>query len=135
LAAERRYNLSELQRSRHDGQAKQAIAAFVEAVTKEGGADFVAPADRIATFDQDGTLWVEHPLYTQAVLALERMGWREPRDGSDVAFRGCAPHFGERRAVSGSIMASPRLLGLSRAPNPHAGSGGGFGLSRSIRGA
>jgi hypothetical protein len=41
-------------------------------VTTEGGAEFVAPEDRIATFDQDGSLWVEHPLYTQAMFALDR---------------------------------------------------------------
>ena len=58
----------------NDGPAKQAIVEFVEAVTTEGGADFVPPADRIATFDQDGTLWVEHPLYGQALFALERVG-------------------------------------------------------------
>ena len=44
----------------NDGPAKQAILAFVEAVTTAGSA-FVAPADRIATFDNDGTLWVEQP--------------------------------------------------------------------------
>jgi phosphoserine phosphatase len=42
-------------------------------VTKEGGADFVKPEDRIATFDQDGTLWVEHPMYTQVIYCLERV--------------------------------------------------------------
>ncbi|MGH6921622.1 MAG: HAD family hydrolase [Geminicoccaceae bacterium] len=58
----------------NDGPAKQAIVEFVEAVTRDGGADFVPPEDRIATFDQDGTLWVEHPLYGQATFALERVG-------------------------------------------------------------
>ena len=58
----------------NDGPAKQAIVEFVEAVTTEGGADFVPPEDRIATFDQDGTLWVEHPIYTQVVFALDRVG-------------------------------------------------------------
>jgi phosphoserine phosphatase len=57
----------------NDGPAKQAILEFVEAVTTEGVADFVPPEDRIATFDQDGTLWVEHPLYTQAMFALDRV--------------------------------------------------------------
>jgi phosphoglycolate phosphatase-like HAD superfamily hydrolase len=57
----------------NDGAARQAILGFVEAVTTEGGADYVAPADRIATFDNDGTLWVEHPLYTQAMFALDRV--------------------------------------------------------------
>jgi phosphoglycolate phosphatase-like HAD superfamily hydrolase len=57
----------------NDGPARQAIVEFVEAVTTEGGADFVPPQDRIATFDQDGTLWVEHPLYGQAMFALDRV--------------------------------------------------------------
>jgi phosphoserine phosphatase len=60
------------------GPAKQAIVEFVEAVTAEGGADYVAPADRIATFDNDGTLWVEHPLYTQAMFALDRVAVLAP---------------------------------------------------------
>jgi phosphoserine phosphatase len=63
----------------NDGPAKQAIVKFVEAVTKEGSAEFVPPADRIATFDQDGTLWVEHPLYTQAMFALDRIGALAPK--------------------------------------------------------
>jgi phosphoserine phosphatase len=58
----------------NDGPARQAIVEFVEAVTTEGGADFVPPADRIATFDQDGTLWVEQPLYAQGLFALDRLG-------------------------------------------------------------
>jgi phosphoglycolate phosphatase-like HAD superfamily hydrolase len=62
----------------NDGPAKQAIVEFVEAVTTEGGADFVPPEDRIATFDQDGTLWVEHPLYAQAMFALDRVGEMAP---------------------------------------------------------
>jgi phosphoserine phosphatase len=57
----------------NDGPARQAIVEFVEAVTEERGADFVPPEDRIATFDQDGTLWVEHPLYAQGMFALERV--------------------------------------------------------------
>ena len=57
----------------NDGAAKQAIVKFVNAVTTTGGADYVAPADRIATFDQDGTLWVSHPIYTQVVFALDRV--------------------------------------------------------------
>jgi phosphoglycolate phosphatase-like HAD superfamily hydrolase len=58
----------------NDGPARQAIIEFVETVTTEGGTDFVPPEDRIATFDQDGTLWVEHPLYAQAMFALDRVG-------------------------------------------------------------
>ena len=57
----------------HDGTAKQKIIDFVEAVTREGGADYVAPDERIATFDNDGTLWVEYPMYTQVLFAFERV--------------------------------------------------------------
>jgi phosphoglycolate phosphatase-like HAD superfamily hydrolase len=57
----------------NDGAAKQAILDFVRATTEQGGPKFVAPEDRIATFDQDGTLWVEHPLYTQVMYCLDRV--------------------------------------------------------------
>jgi phosphoglycolate phosphatase-like HAD superfamily hydrolase len=57
----------------NDGPAKQAIVRFVHATTEAGGAQFVPPAERIATFDQDGTLWVEHPMYTQVMYCLERV--------------------------------------------------------------
>jgi phosphoglycolate phosphatase-like HAD superfamily hydrolase len=56
----------------NDGPAKQAIIDFVQATTVQGGPKFVPPAERIATFDQDGTLWVEHPIYTQVMYGLER---------------------------------------------------------------
>lgn len=57
----------------NDGATKEAIVAFVDAVTTEGSANYVAPDDRIATFDNDGTLWVEHPMYTQLTFALDRV--------------------------------------------------------------
>jgi phosphoglycolate phosphatase-like HAD superfamily hydrolase len=56
----------------NDGPAKKAVIDFVARSTKEGGKDFVPPAQRIATFDQDGTLWVEQPLYSQVMFALDR---------------------------------------------------------------
>lgn len=55
------------------GAAKQAIVEFVTAVTTNGGPDYVAPADRIATFDNDGTLWSEQPMYVQLFFALDRV--------------------------------------------------------------
>src|SRR5260370_3108337 len=56
------------------GPAKQAILAFVKEVTdNKSNPKYVAPEDRIATFDQDGTLWVEHPMYTQVMYCLERV--------------------------------------------------------------
>jgi phosphoglycolate phosphatase-like HAD superfamily hydrolase len=57
----------------NDGPAKQAIVEFVRATTTQGSPQFVPPKERIATFDQDGTLWVEHPMYTQVVYCLERV--------------------------------------------------------------
>jgi hypothetical protein len=48
-----------------EGPAKSAIVQFVESVVEKGGKDYVPPEERIATFDNDGTLWVEYPLYTQ----------------------------------------------------------------------
>ena len=56
-----------------DGAAKQAILNFVRITTDRTSPNFVAPEDRIAAFDQDGTLWVEHPIYTQVVYCLERV--------------------------------------------------------------
>jgi phosphoglycolate phosphatase-like HAD superfamily hydrolase len=57
----------------NEGAAKQAIMEFVKATTQEGGNQFVSPAERIATFDQDGTLWVEHPAYSQLFYCLSRV--------------------------------------------------------------
>jgi hypothetical protein len=55
----------------NDGPAKQAIVTFVKDTTTQGSPKFVPPAERIATFDQDGTLWVEHPMYSQVMYILE----------------------------------------------------------------
>src|SRR6516225_459386 len=57
----------------NDGSAKQAILDFVRATTDQGSAKFVPPEGRIAAFDQDGTLWVEHPIYSQVVYCLDRV--------------------------------------------------------------
>ena len=56
-----------------DGAAKQSIVAFVAKVTKKGGPDYVPPAARIATFDNDGTLWAEQPAYFQLFFAIDRV--------------------------------------------------------------
>jgi phosphoglycolate phosphatase-like HAD superfamily hydrolase len=57
----------------NDGQNKQSILSFVAAVTKEGSPDFVPAPQRIATFDNDGTLWCEQPMYVQLAFALDRV--------------------------------------------------------------
>jgi phosphoserine phosphatase len=63
----------------NDGKAKESIIAFVTEVTKEGGPNYVPREDRIATFDQDGTTWVSHPIYAQAVFALDRVSELAPQ--------------------------------------------------------
>lgn len=62
----------------NDGPTKQAILDFVAVVTDEDGGQFVPPADRIATFDNDGTLWVEQPIYSQALFALDEIARMAP---------------------------------------------------------
>jgi hypothetical protein len=57
----------------NDGPAKQAIMAFVNTATKDGSPDFVPMDERIATFDNDGTLWSEQPMYFQLIFALDRV--------------------------------------------------------------
>src|SRR6266566_2634972 len=57
----------------NDGAVKKSIVDFVAKVTKEGSPDFVPPAERIATFDNDGTLWCEQPLPVQLYFALDRV--------------------------------------------------------------
>ncbi|MCL4790652.1 MAG: haloacid dehalogenase-like hydrolase [Gammaproteobacteria bacterium] len=62
-----------------DGNARQSIVDFVARVTRQGSPDFVPPAERIAVFDNDGTLWVEHPMYTQLAFALDRIRTLAPQ--------------------------------------------------------
>jgi len=63
----------------HDTPTKQSIVAFVQRVTDEKSPDYVPPAERIATFDNDGTLWTEHPMYTQLAFALDRVKALAPK--------------------------------------------------------
>lgn len=57
----------------NDGAAKKAILEFVRVTTDKASPKYVPPEQRIVTFDQDGTLWVEHPMYTQVIYCLERV--------------------------------------------------------------
>jgi hypothetical protein len=69
----------------NEGATKSAITGFVARVTEPGGPDYVAPAERIAVFDNDGTLWAEQPMYVQLAFALDRVkalaplhpGWKQ----------------------------------------------------------
>ena len=102
----------------NDGPAKQAILDFVRVTTDPASPKFVSPEERIATFDQDGTLWVEHPIYTPACLLLRpgagggqgEAGAREVEPFKTVLVR--RPR-GDREALD--CATSSRLL-LPRSP-------------------
>lgn len=63
----------------NDGPAKKSILQFVASVTKKDSPDFVSPTDRIAVFDNDGTLWAEQPMYVQLIFALDRVKVLAPK--------------------------------------------------------
>ena len=63
----------------NDGPAKQGIVSFVSAVTQKGGKDFVAESERIAAFDNDGTLWSEQPIYVQLAFMLDQLRAAAPK--------------------------------------------------------
>lgn len=63
----------------NEGAAKKALVDFVTRVTKESGADFVPPPERIAVFDNDGTLWSEQPIYFQFAFTIDRVKELTPR--------------------------------------------------------
>ncbi|WP_447752486.1 HAD family hydrolase [Pseudomonas nicosulfuronedens] len=89
----------------NDGPSRQAIIAFVKAVTQEGGKDFVAPAERIAVFDNDGTLWSEQPMYFQVLFALDevkRQAPQHPEWKSQQPFK--AVLEGDRKTLADSGM-------------------------------
>jgi phosphoglycolate phosphatase-like HAD superfamily hydrolase len=79
----------------NEGQARSRVIAFVQAVTDEKGKDYVAPEDRIAAFDNDGTLWSEQPLYFQFLFMLDQMKRAAPRHPewkSNAAFLALQSH-------------------------------------------
>ena len=98
----------------NDGAAKKAIVEFVQATTTKGSPKFVPPAERIATFDQDGTLWVEQPMYAQVMYCLDRVpaaGQGEARagEGRAVQDRAVRRPRGHRQAVQPALRrSSPR---------------------------
>jgi hypothetical protein len=63
----------------NDGPVKKAISDFVARVTRQGSPDFVSPRERIATFDNDGTLWAEQPMYVQMAFVLDRLKELAPK--------------------------------------------------------
>ena len=81
-------------RSWNDTAPKQAIVAFVERVTTQGSPGFVPPAERIATFDNDGTLWAEQPLYFQILFAIDRIKALAPQTPNGRTRNPMPPCFG-----------------------------------------
>ena len=66
----------------NDGATRKSITDFVARVTTQGGTDFVPPDQRIATFDNDGTLWIEQPMYVQLAFILDRVKALAPQNPS-----------------------------------------------------
>ena len=102
-----------------DGPRKRALLDFVAAVTTAGSPDFVAPAARIATFDNDGCLWVEQPAYPQLIFILDRIRALAPQNPAwqqDALFR--AAIAGDlRAAAAGGAEGLLRLAGAAQAGN------------------
>ncbi|HYG07824.1 MAG TPA: HAD family hydrolase [Stenotrophomonas sp.] len=79
----------------NDGDRRKEILEFVASVTRDGGAGYVPPAERIAVFDNDGTLWAEYPLYVQIYFTLsevERLAALEPALRDKPAFKALLEH-------------------------------------------
>jgi hypothetical protein len=113
----------------NDGKAKQSILDFLARVTKEGSAQFVPPSERIATFDNDGTLWAEQPMYFQLQFAMDRVKelspqhpeWREKEPFKSVlagdpksAFRGGLPSLMEIISATHANMTPDKFEGIVR---------------------
>ncbi len=101
----------------NDTGPKRAIIAFVEKVTTEGSPDFVPVAERIATFDNDGTLWSEQPLYFEFIFALDRLRALAPQHPEWMMEQPFAAALkGDvKGALAGGEPAVARLLAVTHA--------------------
>jgi len=93
----------------NEGAAKARIVSFVQAVTDPTGKDYVAPAARIAVFDNDGTLWTEQPLYFQAIFALDTAKAMAAKDPALAANPAIAA------AAKGDLQALAEIVALTHA--------------------
>ena len=90
-----------------DGATKTRITQFVQRISTQGSDGFVAIADRVAVFDNDGTLWCEQPLYTQITFALERVLAMPANDPRRETLPSLAPMLtGNRREFGGKLFNS-----------------------------
>jgi phosphoserine phosphatase len=103
----------------NDGATRKALTDFVEKTTRQGGPDFVAPAERIAVFDNDGCLWAEQPIYFQLAFALDRikaLAPDHPEWKSKQPFKGVLE--GDMKAVlAGGMPALGQLVMASHVGN------------------
>jgi len=102
-----------------DGVVKARILAFVQAVTQPGGKHYVAPADRIAVFDNDGTLWSEQPMYFQLAFAIDRskaMVTENPELAGNSVLKAAATNDMKALAASGE-KGLLELVALTHAGN------------------
>ena len=95
----------------NEGPTKAAIVKFVADTTQPGSPGYVPPAERIATFDNDGTLWTEHPVYVEVLFTLDRTGHvvtaQVSKTVGDAAFDGAALDMMKR---SDPVPAPPPLV-------------------------
>jgi len=102
----------------NDGAAKARIVAFVQAVTEPGGKDFVAPAERIAVFDNDGTLWAEQPVYFQAFFIRDRIKALAPKHPE---WKTQEPHASLLKGDLKAVMAGGEKALMQLVMSTHAG--------------
>ena len=102
----------------NDGPAKARIVAFTQAVTEAGGREFVAPAERVAVFDNDGTLWAEQPVYFQAYFIRDRIQALAPRHPE---WKTQEPYASLLKGDMKAVMAGGEKALLQLAMSTHAG--------------
>jgi len=98
----------------NDGPAKQAIIDFVKTTTNKSNPKFVPPEDRIATFDQDGTTWVEHPIYSQVLFMFDRvvaMAPQHPEWKTKQPFKTIVT--GDKEAIAKFTLKDIEVIGLA----------------------
>lgn len=102
----------------NEGAAKASIVAFVEKVTREGSPEFVPVAERVATFDNDGTLWAEQPVYFQAFFAFDRVKALAPQHPE---WKDKEPYASVLRGDTKAVLAGGEKALLELVMATHAG--------------
>jgi hypothetical protein len=98
----------------NDGPAKQAILDFVKTTTDKNNPKFVPPEDRIATFDQDGTTWVEQPIYSQVLFMFDRvvaLAPQHPEWKTTMPFKAIVT--GDKEAIAKFTLKDIEVIGLA----------------------